>query len=218
VIAIGPKVADAQRAMRGLRDRRRDQGNRRARSYAFTSLTPIRPGEAAAVARELRRFDADEPFRRVPEIHCARLLVVDQLKTDWEGVPRPVPRLKSEYLLFTADVTAPAYDGYVMPGAFLAGMYVRMRSEIDAVWGRCLGFRPGGSPEAFSRYLQRSQLDTSLYYVGYPGVTPREVGDAVRVRRELIEFVRGVPADPVWSHVRDDYLQRAERRRWFPSN
>jgi hypothetical protein len=213
VTAIGATVAGAQRALRELRDRRRDAGNRLGRSYAFTSLTPIRPGEGPAVARALRTFDRTRPFERVPEVHCARLLVIDQLKTDWAGVPRPVPRLRSEYLLFTADVTDPGYDGYLLPDTFLAGLYVRMRQEIEDVWSHCLGFPRGGGAEAFSRYLKRSQLDTSLYYVGYPGVTPREVADAVRVRQELIRFVSDIGDDPDWRQVRRDYLRRAAR--WF---
>ena len=53
------------------------------------------------------------PLAKVPDVQFARWVIIDQLRTDWAGAPKPPPRLKSDYLLFSADVTAPAVQSRV---------------------------------------------------------------------------------------------------------
>ena len=89
---------------------RRGSGSRSARSFAVTLLTPVRAGaegELRAYLNGLGVGDAS-PLTKLPYVHFARWVVIDQLKTDWPGAPVPPPRLKSQYLLFTASLTAPA--------------------------------------------------------------------------------------------------------------
>jgi hypothetical protein len=215
-VRVRPRILNAQRKLRESRDRCQDAGNRRGRSYAFTSLTPIKPGGAAAVDLELRRYESGpSPFRNLPEVHAARLVVIDQLKTGWFGVPEPRPQLRSQYVLFTADVIAP-YDGYAMPDQFLKRMYVSLRAEVHAVWGQCYGFATARDPLQFAAWLKKSQLDTSLYFVGYPDTTPDEVSEALRVRDELIEFVRTHQYLHHWARIRHEYLTHGAA--WFPSS
>ena len=214
-ISVRPRIQRAQRKLREARDRSEDSGNRRGRSYAFTSLTPIEPGAASAVELALQSYErGSSPFRNLPELHCVRLVVIDQLKTGWFGVPEPRPRLRSQYLLFTADVISP-YDSYAMPDQFLERMYVTMRQEVHDLWGHCYGFRHATNPHTFAEWLRKSQLETSLYFVGYPDAMPQEVRDGLRVRSELIEFVRTHQYVDDWERIRDEY--RAEGSKWFPS-
>jgi len=216
-VKVRPGILKAQHALRERRDRCEDSGNRRGRSYAFTSLTPILPAKGLAVDRALIDFENNgSPFARMPEVHCARLVVIDQLKTRWPGVPRPTPRLNSQYLLFTADLTAP-YAGYTMPDDFLAHMFMTMGSKtVASVWGRCRGYPEHADAFKFTHWLKRSQLDTSLYFAGYPDVTPSEVAHALAVRDELIAFVQGNQRPASWAAAREAYVAKAEK--WFASS
>jgi hypothetical protein len=214
VIKVKPRIQRAQRKLRESRDRCRDAGNQRGRSYAFTSLTPIKPGGASALELTLQRYENERsPFRYLSEVHCVRLVVIEQLKTGWFGVPEPRPQLSSRYLLFAADITAP-YDAYALPDRFLERMYVSLRDEVHAVWGHCYGFATARDPAQFADWLKKSQLDTSLYFVGYPDATPEEVGRALEVRDELIEFARTHQDVRDWDTVRNDYQRLG--REWFP--
>src|SRR5689334_4380681 len=214
-LRVRPRVQHAQRKLREVRDRCEDSGNRRGASYAFTSLTPIKPGGASAVELKLREYErGSSPFRNLPELHCVRLVVIDQFKTSWFGVPEPRPQLRSRYLLFTADVYAP-YDTYPMPDRFLERMHATMRAEVQDLWGKCYGFPETRDPSKFAHWLKQSQLDTSLYFVGYPDAQPREICDALKVREELIDFVRTHQYTGAWPRIRHEYLRRGAA--WFPS-
>jgi hypothetical protein len=213
-VRVRPRILDARKQLRASRDRCQDAGNRRGRFYAFTSLTPIKPGSAAAVDLELRRYETGpSPFRNLPEVHAARLVVIDQLKTGWFGAPDPRPQLRSQYVLFTADIIAP-YDGYALPDQFLERMYVSLRAEVHTIWGQCYGFATARTPMQFASWLKRSQLDTSLYFVGYPDATPEELSEALQVRDELIEFVRTHQYLNRWDTIWRAYLTRGAA--WFP--
>ena len=213
-LRVRPRVQHAQRKLREVRDRCEDSGNRRGASYAFTSLTPIKRGQASAVELKLREYERGRsPFRNLPELHCARLVVLDQFKTNWFGVPEPRPQLRSRYLLFTADVYAP-YDAYPMPDRFLERMHATMRAEVQDLWGECYGFPETRDPSKFAHWLKRSQLDTSLYFVGYPDAQPREIRKALDAREQLIEFVRTHQDRPDWDTIRTQYLQMGAE--WFP--
>jgi hypothetical protein len=213
-VRMRPHILRAQRKLRESRDRCQDAGNRRGRSYAFTALTPIKPGFAPAVELALQGYESGtSPFENLPELHCARLVVIDQLKTGWFGVPEPRPQLRSQYLLFTADIIQP-YDSYVLPDRFLERMYVSLRAEVDALWGHCYGFATARDPLEFAAWLKKSQLDTSLYFVGNPDATPSEIAKALQVRNELIQFVRAHQYAHQWSTIRNAYLTAAAK--WFP--
>jgi len=215
-VRVRPRILRAQKKLRESRERCEDTGNRRGRFYAFTSLTPIKPGGSAAVDLALKRFEnGPSPFQNLPEVHCARLVVIDQLKTGWFGAPEPRPQLRSRYVLFTADVIAP-YHGYAMPDHFLEHMYVSLRSEVEDVWGQCYGFATARDPVQFAAWLKKSQLDTSLYFVGYRGATPGEIRKALEDREKLIEFARNHQDPGDWRTIRSDYLAEADE--WFRSS
>jgi hypothetical protein len=215
VRSVASTIASACRAAHEFQAQRRAVGNRNGRSYAIGFLTPVRPWQGPHLARTLRGFGtgAESPLAMLPYVHFARWVVVDQLKTDWAGAPRRPPRLKSEYLLFTADVTAPGHDGYELPAAFLRELLVRIPAQADEVWGHCQGYPGTRRPEEFVRYFASSQLDVALYYAAYPDATVDEIREALRVRRELIRFARThQQTDP--AKLQDAY--RAASGTWFP--
>ena len=189
--------------------------NRSGRSYAFVCLTPIKPGSETALAEHLRSLNGASPLRWLPHVHFGRWLIIDGPKGWWPGSPRRA-RLRSQYLLFTASVTAPN-ERYAddLPGSFLQELFETIPDDADAIWGHCLGYPTGGSSQARGTYLATSQLDTLLFYVGYPDTTVGEVRDALELREHLLEFARAQdPADAAaFKHA---YLE--ESAKWLPSN
>jgi hypothetical protein len=201
-------------------------GSRSGRSYALTLLTPVRSGETPALAAYLRGLGVGDksPLSRFPYIHFARWVVIDQLKTDWPGAPVPAPRLKSEYLLFTASLTGPveahvtpSSERYVerLPESLLYELRTKMPAEAEAIWGHCLGYPGLSDPEAFVGYLARSQLDTSLFHVGYPDVTVDDVRQALAARDGLVGFVRDHQREQSAERLQQAYVEEAPA--WFPS-
>lgn len=220
-------VAAARGVVRALAVLRsgRGGGSRSGRSYALTLLTPIRPGAEADLAAHIRGLGVGEksPLAKLPYVHFARWVVIDQLKTDWPGAPSPPPLLKSQYLLFTASVTAPTEENVKpsekryserLPESFLHELRARIPDEVDAIWGHCLGYPGISDAGAFVRYLARSQLETSRFYVGYPDVTVNEVRHALAARGKLVAFVRDHQGEHDAERLQQAYLQ--ESPKWFP--
>jgi hypothetical protein len=222
-------VAVARGLVRALAAGRRGRGggSRSGRSYALTLLTPVRTGAEADLAARIRALGIGEesPLARLPYVHVARWVVIDQLKTDWAGAPDPPPRLKSHYLLFTASLTAPAEENVTpaanryaerLPESFLHELRSRIPAEADAIWGHCLHYPGISDAEAFVRYLARSQLETSLFYVGYPDVTVDEVRQALAARDKLVAFARDHQGESDAARLQQAYLE--ESPTWFPSH
>jgi hypothetical protein len=184
---------------------RRDS-NRNGRSYALTVATPIRPGQRAALASKIERLGigAASPLAKLPFVHFGRWLVIDELNTDWKGAPRRPSQLRSEYLLFSASLTAPGpSDGY--PETFLRELATTIPDVADTLWCHCEGY-PGSvnPPDEFVRYLAKSCLKTHYFYVGYADVTVDEVRRALADRDALIEFA----SHPGRQHMDPAQLQR----------
>ncbi len=204
----------------------RGGGSRSGRSYAVALTTPIRPGAEADLTAHIEGLGIGEksPLARLPYVHFARWVVIDQLKTDWPGAPDPPPRLKSQYLLFTASLTAPAEenvpaaDRYAerLPESFLHEIRSRIPAEADAIWGHCLNYPGTSDAEAFVGYLARSQMETSLFYVGYPDVTVDEVRQALAARDKLVAFARDHQGERDAARLQQACLE--ESATWFPSH
>lgn len=209
-----------RRTRLALRDVRRDRRDRRSRfgeAYALTLLTPIKPQRGGDLARYLQNMPTGEnsPLARCPEVHFARFVRIERLKTQWPGAPRRLPELRSEYLLFSADLTvsAPRYGGFDPLERFLDDLLVRMPEEVDAIWGHCWGYPGTSRPDEVARYFRACLLPPALYYAAYRGVPVADVKHAVEVRDGLIAFVRAQPADD--DALRTAYLKEADK--WFGS-
>jgi hypothetical protein len=128
------------------------------------------------------------PLADVPDVQFARWVVIDGLRTDWPGAPPRPSVLRSDYLLFSADLTPPRYRAARLPGSFFRDLAQFMPVATKRVWEHCLGF-PGLRPvEDFVEYLTRSQIEIGLYYAAYPDATPVDIHAALKVREKLTEF------------------------------
>lgn len=192
--------------LRNLPKLTRAAGNERWGSHSILILAPIRAGERDALVRRLKALEPQSPLARLDEVHFGRWLVLDQLKTGFAGAPRRPARLDRPYLLFTAEFT-PLGEGYTAPGTLLR----RLASVGDEVWRHCEGF-PEDHRERVE-YLSRHRCDTTLYYAGYPAVTPAHVKSALRRRDGLARFVLEHRDERDAAKLKRLYLQEAAS--WF---
>jgi hypothetical protein len=204
----------------------RGGGSRSGRSFAVTLLAPVRAGAEGQLSAYLNGLGVgdESPLAELPYVHFARWVVIDQLKTDWPGAPVPPPRLKSQYLLFTASVTAPAEDHVAptdgryaerLPESLLYELWTRIPADAHAIWRHCVGYPGISDADAFVRYLARSQLETSLFHVGYADVTVDEVRQALAARDALVTFARDHQGEQDAGKLQQAYLE--ESPTWFPS-
>lgn len=188
-------------------------GSRNGRSYVFTSLTPIRAGREDDLVAYLGNLPMgrESPLARLPYVHLARWLVIDHLKTEWSGAPRDPTRLRSRYLLFTANVTAPEKGSYGkdLPGSLLRELAGEIPGDADAIWGNCVGYPGSASVEEFVAYLTKSQLDTLLFYVGYPNSTVEDVTRALAAQDRLLRFARRHQDEDDPARLQQAYLEES---------
>lgn len=194
-------------------------------SYAVTLATPILPGRCEELRAILRSFDKGDgsPLARVRDVQFARWVVIDQVRTKWRHAPRRASSLRTQYLLFSADLTAPAYRAGELPNAFFRDIADDMRDACIAVWENCWEFPGLDDIEKFVSYLADSQVDIGLYYAAFPDATPSDIANALDVRRQLGEFARehqdalsgmGPPPDsprdsPSFESLQAEYVSRS---------
>ena len=165
--------------------------SRSGRSQYFTSLAPIRDGAEGDLADLLEQLAGASPFAAIPSVHLARWLIIDEFKYGWAGAPTNRTQLASRYLLCTAVVTADDdASAELLPDTFLRALLEDTSGVATSVWSHCLGFPGEEDVDASVAYLKRSQLDTVLFYVGYPDATPADVRRAAAGRDLLSSFVR----------------------------
>jgi hypothetical protein len=165
--------------------------NRSGNSYALTIITPILPGKSDDLRAVLGSFNPEgkSPLVGVPDVHFARWVVIDRLRTNWPRAPKRPSILGCEYLLFSADLTAPAYRADKLPASFLEALVRKAPYQCDAVWKNCYRYPDGDDPAAIVDYLMRSRIEIALYYAAFPNLTPVEVTSAIKVREQLSKFV-----------------------------
>jgi hypothetical protein len=209
-------VADAGTILRNVLALRHG-GSRSGRSYAVTMLTPILPGRGRDLARHLQRLETGpkSPLARLPSVHFGRWVVIDQLKTAWPGAPDPRPTLRSQYVLFTASVTAPEGGRHRFPQSFLEVLHREIAGDADAIWSHCVGYPGSRDRDAFVGYLAKSQLETALFHVGYPDVTVQEVRRALAIRDSLVTFARDHQGMRDAAQLQQAYLRGSQT--WFRS-
>lgn len=193
-------------------------GSRSGPSYAFTSLTPICRGRGDALAAHLRNLPTAEnsPLAQLAYVHVGRWMVIDRLNMSWARAPRRPTRLRSDYLLFTASITGPDGSNYAdeLPHSFLVELAERIPDAADAIWGNCVGYPGTTSVNDFAEYLRRSQLDTELFYIGYPNTTVQDVNQALVSHDRLVEFARSHQAEDDPALLQQAYLE--ESATWWP--
>ncbi len=170
--------------------------NRVKQAYAVTVLAPIRNGRTEGVhhASALRALLAnllqhsDSPFSDLGIVHTARLLVIDDLIS--ESLPGKEDHIASRYLLMVADV-----DGDLRQ--FARALVHAHADFANAVWGHCVGWPGALDADAVVQYFRDCEVNTALYFTGYPGATAVQVLRALAQQKAFIEFAsetRGLPS------------------------
>ena len=183
----------------------RGAGNQRWGAHSLLLLVPIGDGALPGLQDELRRCELRSPLRDLHEVHFARWVVIEQLKSGFKDEPRRPSRLDRPYLLFTADYTP--LKGDVAPRTLLE----RVAAAGADVWQHCDGFP--SAPGARVDYLAAHRCDTTLYYAGYQDATPARVKRAVDRRDALSRFVVEHRDVRDAATLQRRYLQEAAR--WF---
>lgn len=161
--------------------------------YAFTALSPIRPGAEPALRETLAALeqDAQSPFTTVPGVHFARWVVIDDLAhqpgQQRDGWPRA-------YLMTstTADGAAPPYRD----------LHRHLGPARDAVYSHCEGYPHDPDEAAFAAYLEHCRLPTGRFYAGYPFASVGTVVSSLDTHRRLVHLTR--------THATDSPADRLE--------
>jgi hypothetical protein len=162
--------------------------NRFGQAYGLTTISPIINGRTDGVhsAQQLRATLAElprgrqSPFARVAGTHTARWFVVDDLVS--EPYPAGEDHLNSKYLVFIADFDGPLEQ-------YVSSLVASIPDVIDSVWSHCVGYPGSSRPRAVLDYIRDCQVNTTLYFGGYPGATVEAALRALLVQRSMIEFV-----------------------------
>jgi len=183
----------------------RGAGNQRWGAHSLLLLVPIGDGALPGLQDELRRCELRSPLRDLHEVHFARWVVIEQLKSGFAGEPKRSSRLPRPYLLFTVDYTP--LKGDVAPRTLLE----RVAVAGEAVWAHCDGIPT--DPAARVGYLAAHRCDTTLYYAGYGDATPARVRTVVDRRDALSRFVVEHRDERDRAVLQREYLEEAAR--WF---
>jgi hypothetical protein len=179
--------------------------NRFGQAYGLTTISPIINGRTDGVhhAQELRAILASlprgqrSPFALVDGTHTARWFIVDDLVS--EAIPGREDHLNSKYLVFIADFDGPLQQ-------YVSSLVAAIPDVIDSVWSHCVGYPGSSKPLAVLDYIRDCQVDTTLYFGGYPGATVDAALRALFVQRSMIDFIEES------RHLPSGELQLAFRR------
>ncbi|MDO9353666.1 MAG: hypothetical protein Q7T55_08220 [Solirubrobacteraceae bacterium] len=179
--------------------------NRAGQAYGFLAITPIRPGQEAALRATLAKIDRRQtsPFARIARTHFARWVVLEDFDTGADFHPQDEDRLGCQYLIFSA-----CFDGDL--DSWLDELIDELAPEIEAVWSHCIGVEPT-APADVKRYLLHNQQDSGLFYSAYPHATVPEVRRVLKAQRDLRALaVRRHELTP--QELRDEFLEHFGRR------
>jgi hypothetical protein len=162
------------------------RSNVSGQAYALMVITPIVPGEEAALRDYIEGFSQDDsPLARLAGTHFARWVIVPDFVHDPEQPSED--RLGCEYLVFTSN-----FDGPL--DAYLDALGEELATEARAIWGRCAGCPQEASADELKAYLLHNQVDTGFFVAAYPQATVAKVRDALAVRERLIDFAQRAQA------------------------
>jgi hypothetical protein len=154
--------------------------NTSGQATAFMALTPIQPGEEAALRSFLEGLPQDgSPLARLAGTHFARWVIL----RDWVNDPSQPreERLESPYVIFTSN-----FDGPLDP--YLDELCVKLAPEAREIWGRCVGCPPDATGPQLKAYLLHNKIDTGFFVAAYPNSTVAQVKAALAAREQLIAF------------------------------
>ncbi len=157
-------------------------------AYGLTVLSPIRGDLVNGVsrARLLRTQLAalpngpDSPFARLPMMHFARWVVIDELPV--EGFPAKDDQLANAWLLFVCE-----FDGALDP--MLQLLATAAGEAVDAICAHCVGYPGADSLRAFATWFHKCQIETTFLFSSYPDDTVADVQRALVVQRAFVAWL-----------------------------
>ena len=155
--------------------------NAAGQAYCLSVLTPVLPARESALCAYLEQLPKGDqgPFWKVGTTHFVRWVVIHQLV--YEGPPQVRDTLGTPCLLFTA-----VFDGAL--DAYLDLLCSTLGTELDAVWGQCVGSPGTRDVQQFKAYLRHNQIDATFFYAAYPDASLRKVLEALDLRQRFTEF------------------------------
>lgn len=164
--------------------------NRSGQAYGLTVLSPIIrdrsriPSHEAEIREYLAQMDRQggSPLARIPTIHMARWVVIDDVP--FVGEPAEEEHLESKYLLLEAN-----FDGE--RDATLNLMCALIPDTLNAIYSHCVGFPRVGVGDAakLCRYIDRCQVDTTFYFADYPNARLPDVLRSLDLQRKFVPFI-----------------------------
>ena len=148
---------------------------------ALTVVAPIKPGEVDAVKQILGsiREHVDNwdviPFRTIPRIHFARMVVFDETK-DHDGNHIPAQ------LSLMTDIDAPV-DTHLQDLATMGG------SGLDELFSRCEGYPALRNPASRLNFLRENSRKASAVYVNRQGRSVDQILKEEQLRRAIGTFL-----------------------------
>lgn len=150
-------------------------------AYALTVMAPIVSEEVSELVNYLDNLGSgnNSPLSKVGGTHFARWVVMDALvfeggwqrRDSWSG-----PRL-----LFTSN-----FDGSL--DSYIERLHAGLGEHADRIWGYCKDYPQGQGLRAFGAWIERYQVDTSLFYAAYGEMTVEDVLASLDVRSRLAAF------------------------------
>ena len=120
------------------------------------------------------------PFALVDGTHTARWFVVDDM------VSEAIPVAK---IISTRSISSSSPTSTALSRSSSRLWSTTIPDVIDSVWSHCVGCPGLGKPLAVLDYIRDCQVNTTLYFGGYPGATVQAALRALLMQRSMIRFV-----------------------------
>jgi hypothetical protein len=150
---------------------------------ALTVIARIKPGETNNLKlllgsiHENRQQPSAMPFAKIPNIHFARLFIIDETK-DLAGNLIPAS------LVCLTDADAPLDRHLEELGAIAA-------ADLDKIYSHCEGYPdpPSRTPVSRIAFLRSHSTNSQPFYVNTPGRSVRQILQEDRLRQAISAFL-----------------------------
>jgi hypothetical protein len=161
-------------------------GNTAGQAYGLTLLCPIKQNDAAHSYANLTRLKLQKlplnehsPFAKVANTYMCRFYILNDVF--YEGYPANNEHLKSAYLVFCCNFHGDR-DQY------LRTMWNSVESDIKNIWEYCITFDKVHSADDFVHYIQKCQVENTLYFNGSTDDSLAEQLKSLYLKQEFTQF------------------------------
>jgi len=116
---------------------------------------------------------------KVPDTYLCRFFVLSNVA--YQGKPAILEGLKSQYLVFVADIHGDR-------DTYLKGMWAHAETFIKNAWKHCVDFGSVDSAASFVDYIVRCQVTTTLYFDGSTDKPLAEQLKALYLKQQFSRF------------------------------